>query len=288
MNLPTKNHYIWAVLLFVVGFAVHALFFKASPTEMIPASQTDLSSLEERVEELTDQLASLQTENALLKSSLEDKARTQPEVVTLVNEPENTENDSVGTVQAFSFSDERFKDMMTRQVNQQLDVYAARLNLSDDQRSQLEEIMLLRMLQFRERMGPGGPRSVDHDSDTPLITQNDIDNLAAEILSASQLEEYDEMRAQEIASRSEMMATSQLSQIAPQLGLSEEQKDLVYTIYYNQSMQMTDGPMNPDQMRETQEQTDEQIREILDEKQRDVFKTIRENQNFGNFTIIAR
>ena len=35
------------------------------------------------------------------------------------------------------------------------------------------------------------------------------------------------MRAQENASRSEMMSTAQLSQIVPQLGLSEDQKDQV-------------------------------------------------------------
>ena len=96
------------------------------------------------------------------------------------------------------------------------------------------------------------------------------------------------MRAQEDASRSEMMATAQLSQIAPQLGLSEDQKDEVFAIYYDQAMEMTSGMMNPQAMEEARAQADEQIVELLDAEQREVFKTLRENSAFGNFTIIAR
>lgn len=187
-----------------------------------------------------------------------------------------------------AFPEERFREMMSRQVKQQVDIYPARLHLSDDQRGQLEEIMLMRMMQMRERIGPNGPRRVEGDQDSTFITQADIDNLAAEILSPDQLDEYDEMRAQENASRSEMMATAQLSQIAPQLGLSETQKNQVYAIYYNQSLEMTDGFIDPESMQESQARADEQIKEILDDEQREVFKTIKENQNFGNFTIIAR
>jgi Spy/CpxP family protein refolding chaperone len=85
-----------------------------------------------------------------------------------------------------------------------------------------------------------------------------------------------------------MMATAQLSQIAPQLGLTETQKDQVYSIYYNQSLEITEGFMDPERMQESQLLADEQVRDILNEEQREVFNTIKKNQNFGNFTIIAR
>ncbi len=287
MNPIPKTHYLWAVLLFASGFAIHAVFFGSTSksSTVVPLPESSSLDSKDALRDLTERLAAAQTENAKLRAQLEERVANASVATAVAQQPQET---PPGAVRAFSFSDQRFEDMMSQQVNRELDVYAARLNLSDSQRSQLEEVMLLRMLQFRERMGPHGPRTAEPGEDVTLITQADIDNLAAEILSPSQLEEYEEMRAQEVASRSEMMATSQLSQIAPQLGLSEEQKDQVYAIYYNQSLQMTDGVMNPDLMRESREQADEQIREILDEKQRAVFETIRANQNFGNFTIIAR
>jgi len=51
---------------------------------------------------------------------------------------------------------------------------------------------------------------------------------------------------------------------------------------------MTDDFSNPENMQESQLSADEEVREILNEKQRKIFNTIKENQNFGNFTIIAR
>tara|TARA_B110000459_G_scaffold161671_1_gene177811 strand:- start:423 stop:722 length:300 start_codon:yes stop_codon:yes gene_type:complete len=96
------------------------------------------------------------------------------------------------------------------------------------------------------------------------------------------------MRAQKQSARSEMMATAQLTQIAPQLGLSETQKDKVYSVYYEQSLDMGDNFGNPLNMQESREESDALIEAILDEKQREVFRAIRDNQSsFGNFTIVA-
>ena len=176
--------------------------------------------------------------------------------------------------------------MMTRQVKQQLDVVATRLELTDFQRAKLEEIMRMRMMQMPTRFGPNEPQP-SSDTDTPMITQQDIDDLAAEILDPDQIREYDEMRAQEDASRSEIMATAQLSQIAAKLGLSENQKDEVFAIYYDQAMGMSSGIMEPEAMEEARARADEQTFDILDDKQREVFETLRENSSFGNFTIYA-
>lgn len=104
--------------------------------------------------------------------------------------------------------------------------------------------MLMPMMQMPARFGPNGPQASSH-TDTPMITQQDIDDLTAEILDPIQLREYDEMRAQEDASRSEMMATAQLTQIASKLGLSEDQKDEVFAIYYDQAMGFNSGIMEP-------------------------------------------
>ncbi|MDB4474345.1 hypothetical protein N9023_05005 [Opitutaceae bacterium] len=178
--------------------------------------------------------------------------------------------------------------MMARQVDNQLDIYAARLDLNDEQRARLREVMLMRSSQMPLRFRPEGGSRTEDENGAPLITQSDIDNLAADILSPEQLEDYNEMRAQEQSARSEMMATAQLTQIAPQLGLSEAQKDQVYSVYYEQSLDLGDNFGNPRNMQESREESDALIEEILDERQRAVFRAIRDNQaSFGNITIVA-
>jgi hypothetical protein len=84
------------------------------------------------------------------------------------------------------------------------------------------------------------------------------------------------------------MATAQLSQIAPQLGLSEEQKNQAYGIYYDQSIDMQTDTFDPRQFQEAQNQSNERISEILDDQQKAIFKQLNENQSFGNFTVIAQ
>ena len=96
------------------------------------------------------------------------------------------------------------------------------------------------------------------------------------------------MRAHEDASRTEMMATAQLSQIAPKLRLSKNQKDEVFAVSYDQAMEMNSDMMKPEAIEEVRTGADEQIFDILDDKQSEVFETLREISSFGNFTIYAR
>jgi Spy/CpxP family protein refolding chaperone len=273
-----------AIGCFAAGIVAHSLFLTLTHKDPINRSPQEAKALEQEVRSLTEQLAEAQTENATLQTKLNDA----PVFESFALSEENEEVHSVGSTRAISIGEGRFEEMMSRQVDQQLDIYTARLNLSAEQREQLKEVMLLRMTQMRLRFNPNGAERSEDENGAPMITQNDIDNLAAEILSPDQLDEYDEMRAQEIESRSEMMATAQLSQIAPQLGLTETQKDQVYSIYYNQSLEITEEFMDPERMQESQLLADEQVRDILNEEQREVFNTIKKNQNFGNFTIIAR
>ncbi len=284
MKPPTISHSLLAIGCFVAGIVAHSLFLTIEPEDPVDPSPPQSRALEQEIRSLTEQLAKAQTENATLQSRLDEA----PVFESFALSEEKEEIHRAPSTRAMAFSEGRFEEMMSRQVDQQLDIYTARLNLSADQSEQLREIMLLRMTQMRTRFNINGTEQREDENGAPMITQNDIDNLAAEILSPEQLEEYDEMRAQENASRSEMMATAQLSQIAPQLGLTETQKDQVYSIYYNQSLEMTDRFMNPERMQESQLIADEQVKEVLNEEQRVVFKTIKENQSFGNFTIIAR
>ena len=82
--------------------------------------------------------------------------------------------------------------------------------------------------------------------------------------------------------------TAQLSQIAPKLRFSENQKDEVFAISYDQAMEMNSEIMKPEAMEEVRTGADEQIFDILNDKKSEVFETLRENSSFGNFTIYAR
>ena len=277
--------FLLIALVFVAGFAANSIIrsLSSGPSSVRYAESREQ---EQEIAKLSNTVANLQTANAKLENQLALMEESSPEVTALPAQRPGT-TQAIRLSEEGGFSIERFRNMMTRQVKQQLDVVATRLDLTDFQRSKLEEITLMRMMQMPTRFGPNGPQP-SSDTDTPMITQQDIDDLAAEILDPDQLREYDEMRAQEDASRSEMMATAQLSQIAPKLGLSEDQKDEVFNVYYDQAMGMNSGMMEPQAMEEARARADEQILEILDDKQREVFETIRENSSFGNFTIIAR
>lgn len=274
----------FSIILFASGFLAHGLFFKAkSPTS--EKSVAAASSQKAEVDSLNNEIAKLQSEYASLQTQLEQPA--------MIEEAHLSGSISISSATATSttampFSSGHFQDMMQAQVNRQLDIYTARLNLSASQRSQLEEIMLLQFTQMGPRMGGQFMQGGGETNDSPRITQSDIDDLSREILSDEQLAEYEEMRAQENVSRSEMMATAKLSQIAPQLGLTEEQKNQAYGIYYDQSLDMKTDTFDPQQYQESQIQSNEKISEILDDQQRTIFKQLNENQSFGNFTVIAQ
>jgi len=287
MKNPFAVRSLLIALVFVVGFASHSIFrsFSFRPTA---DSYTTPSEQEEEIAKLANRIAELQIAEAELENELSRLNHATPKVEIESSQQKVTRTGQANALsEGTGFSEERFREMMKRQAKQQLDIFAARLDLNDYQRGKLEEIMLLPMMQLPTRFGPDGPQSAS-DISTPMITQRDIDDLSAEILDPDQLSEYAEMRAQEDALRSAMMATARLSQIAPQLGLREDQKDEVFSIYYEQAMEMTSGMMDPQAIEEARAQADEQIVELLDAEQREVFRTLRENTAFGNFTFIAR
>jgi len=68
--------------------------------------------------------------------------------------------------------------MMKAQVNRRLDIYSARLNLFANQRSQLEKIMLLQFTQMRPPMSGQFMQEGGDGTESPLIAQRNIDDLA--------------------------------------------------------------------------------------------------------------
>ncbi len=267
-----------AAALFAGGYFTHALLFNDT-SQSKPEPRLVPSKLEQEVKSLNRELASLQSENATLQSQLEERASFE-----IVEPAPQAARQGPGIARAMPFSDEQFKKMISQQISHQLDIYSVRLNLSPDQRAQMEDLMVARFMQMHDRRGHGPNEPGQYEQS--FITQRDIDDLAAEMLSPEQLDEYNEMRQQETAARSEMMATAQMSQIAPQLGLSEEQKNQVYGIFYDQSIDVASGFSNPQQFQESRSAANDQIMEILDDKQQEVFKRIQQNQGMSGDVMI--
>ena len=130
-----SSHLAFAILLFVCGFIAHALLFNSA--EPLPAAIIKQDSTSPELKALNDEIVRLQSENDDLHSQLEIMPFARP-----LEERANPIQIHAGTATAVLFisgesplNDQRFKDMMRQQVNHQLDIYAARLGLSDDQRS---------------------------------------------------------------------------------------------------------------------------------------------------------
>lgn len=162
---------LFAIGLFFAGFLARGLF----STETEPAS-AEPGSEQSR---LTEELAALQRENAALENQLARNAESEAARLAANTAPPSSEGSrfpiqrsgSGATISLASaespFSSERFQTMMRAQVDRQLDIYSARLNLSEAQRDKLSEMMMLRFMKMSSPFQPGGD---ERDSpDAPRI-----------------------------------------------------------------------------------------------------------------------
>lgn len=115
-----------SIILFTSGFIAHALLFRSKPPRLersvavVPSQKAEIHSLNTELAELQTAYASLQTQ---IGQPAPIKDAHFSEGITI-------SSDSASGVVAMPFSSEHFQDMMNAQVNRQLDIYTARLNLS--------------------------------------------------------------------------------------------------------------------------------------------------------------
>lgn len=229
---------------------------------------------------LREQLDRLEKENTELRKAVEEGARTSgradahgPVAFSIAGEPNGEKLDAEKMIERMRRGAEHFADM-------QLDRYQGRLNLTEAQRQALRDIMVLQQeriqrLMFARHNGED-PKSLGFEQ----VSDQDILDLAKEVLSPSQYDEYSRIRDDERKSRNDMMATARLGQLAPMLDLSEEQKDRIYSLFYSEADQMGDFP-DPEAMLGNQTATDEAIGKILTEEQRKAYQDYRERQAKG-------
>tara|TARA_B110000483_G_C18202514_1_gene545867 strand:+ start:425 stop:931 length:507 start_codon:yes stop_codon:yes gene_type:complete len=168
MKSQSSFRYLSAIAFFVAGFFAHSLYLRV--TESPPLVELPLADnthdLEQEIRALNYKLAAAPTENAQLSE------------VQQIHTPEIPEDGRIGfasgTISGFGgaieINSEHMEDMMSRQVDNQLDIYAARLNLNDEQRARLKEVMLMRFSQMPLRFGPDGGGRTEDENGATLIT----------------------------------------------------------------------------------------------------------------------
>ncbi len=165
-----------------------------------------------------------------------------------------------------------FKTIAEQQALRKAEQYAQRLGLDPQQTQRLSEILAFRIASFAEMVSADDTGMTIVSSDK-AVTQADIDDLAREIMTDEQYEDYQQLRNDEEVARNEMFAQARLSGIAPQLGLNEEQKDALYAVYYQQAQEQSHrsaGEKNEAMNRDSKAR----IKEILTGDQFDLYEKL--------------
>jgi len=142
--------------------------------------------------------------------------------------------------------------------------------MTDEQLSHLRSIIVARIEAIEASLAKDDPESKPVAPDVAIGRLSRLESMQAQQMNLAQQRRQREGRERlQIANAELENELSRLNRAAP-------------------SVVEIESPRNPQAMEEARAQADEQIVELLDAEQREVFKTLRENSAFGNFTIIAR
>jgi len=233
-------------------------------------------------EVLALELKKAESEIARLQNALENTNTTASMGVDRTElRPPVTKLFSSGTV---TLDGKKGDFVMTRIGNhsdQRVKLLQQRLGLSDDQTAAFREILELKNERFTRMLETG-----ERPAAGLMVTQNDLHDLAADILTEEQLSEYDRLVAEERRGRNEMMAVARLNRLSPALNLSEEQRDALYGVYYNEADSMVDG-ITREGLEQSQSRTRDSIREILSESQFETFEEFTSSPgSFGSANAV--
>lgn len=140
--------------------------------------------------------------------------------------------------------------MMQQQATQKLAALKLRLNLTDDQTQAVQDLMDKQAQVQQEQMDAGmnamltGKMSKDDMAkmrDDAKSAQTDFDAGLQSILTPDQSADYQAYQSDVKKSANETRANTELSQIQSTLQLSDDQKDKVFTVLYQQDAQPANG-----------------------------------------------
>lgn len=249
--------------------------------------ETPIASDARKLEQLEYQLAQLERENAELKQLQEvplprsgsNIARAVPMVFFSSRPGERPDPEEM-----IKQTRPHFASMAERMVAQ----ISKRLGLNNEQENAMQEILAAQQEQthrFMTNQFDGSDNRVE--SNVERITSDDIMDLAREIMTPAQFEDYSETKVQERQSRNEMIATAQLSRLAPALGLSDEQKDAAYSIYYSEADENSDA-FDPLGMEESRKKSGEVIYEMLTPEQKELYDDMKSREGQGGQLMLIR
>ncbi len=281
-------------LVFVLGCLVGAVLSMVlnreseSYADFPEPDDAELDSLKTKIAQLEEALDLAESNSSQVSSSTESVslASASQQVPNLqrleIKTPASVNSSSV-------FMAQGFQEQMKRQVERQVSMYRRRLGLTDEQAQAFEDLLTLRFQRIQDRVENLRNGSGDFTiNDDAHITEQDLVDLAAEILSDEQLAEFNAIKEEEINSRNEMMATAQLSQMAPMLGLDSDQKDALFSLFFNEASNFSGGAIDQDQLKQARAFTNQEAEKFLTPSQLEQFLEMREGQGHGVSVFFGR
>lgn len=229
---------------------------QAAPTQLattVEAQRTELAQRDRREIELINQVDALERELAAIQAEqaneeAEERARREER------------------------RDERWRERMAEETES----LALRLDLHPTQSAALQRAVELRADARRtwfEARRNGQSSSVDPDS----VFRDEL----ATFLTDEQLAAYDEYESSVSQGRAETGATARMNSLAPELGLTEEQKDAVFATFYEDLVTRQNSGWSSSEDRDAALATS--MQSILSADQYERWQTLESRDNFFRF-----
>lgn len=275
----------WYVpLCLAVGIAIGAVavmvlpFLQPSYSELL-AAKTQLREQDSELADLRGQVQKLQRQ----ADAVEEIASTAPPpasrpVASSSTEPGEKAKPTPNPMMELGLQ------MMKQQLEGKLAALKMRLNLTPEQAAQVEAYFRKRVeyQMGATRATMAGDRAAQKESMRQMAALGTEDSVLGQILDPEQQEVYKAYQEEERTQTKQLMALHETNRISSLFPLSEEQKDRVYAIYYEQPP-VTSDDTQPKSALEMQSQRTEAIRtklqEVLTPEQLDVWMRQQESEN---------
>ncbi len=286
-----KSKWLFFTVGCVAGYLISLLAIENNKIELPQPDPSEVAGLQERIAELEQALEEANSDSLLAATTpaKNETANGDSVSVSLSTIQGVTLKGSNGTTASSVFMAKGFEDHMERRIQREVSMYKRRLGLSDEQAQAFEDLLRLRFKGFQYQIENAQEgQGLDVRMNEAHVTEQDIVDLAEEILSEDQLAEFQAIKQEESNSRKEMMATAQLGQISPLLGLDDDQKDAMYSLFFNEASSMIGGSVDRESLEEVRDFTNQEAEKFLTPEQFEQFKEMRQDQAGGVSLFIAR
>lgn len=140
---------------------------------------------------------------------------------------------------------QRMQERQQGQFDRQVEELTAKLNLNPEQSAQLKALFDAKLQAYSDLTGKGfeamrNPETVQQLAS--ILGEEDVNNTLASILSPEQNQEYTALKERERTNKIEASTMQNMASLQSSLDLSDEQKDAVYAVLYEQAAQKANNP----------------------------------------------